>query len=77
MQLAEFLRASKRNGILIDTNLLVLWIVGTVNRTRITSFKRTSAFDEKDFDALHSIAAEARCFYTVPHVLAEVTTSQI
>jgi hypothetical protein len=27
----------KNKGILIDTNILLLWIVGSVNRSRITS----------------------------------------
>ena len=32
-----------RSGLLIDTNLLVLYTVGTVNQSRIENFKRTSS----------------------------------
>jgi hypothetical protein len=37
------------NGLLIDTNLLVLFAVGTVNRNRIEKFKRTRQYTKTDF----------------------------
>ena len=39
----------------MDTNLLVLFIVGTVNPRRIESFKRTSKYSQGDFDILGSV----------------------
>jgi hypothetical protein len=39
-------------GLLVDTNLLVLFAVGTVNRNRIETFKRTSQYTKGDFDLL-------------------------
>ena len=41
---------SKR--ILIDTNILLLYLVGRVNRERITRFKRTAQFIPEDYDIL-------------------------
>lgn len=41
-----------RSSILIDANLLVLFVVGSANRSLIRRHKRTSAFVEKDYDLL-------------------------
>jgi len=61
-------------GLLIDTNLLVLFTVGTVNRRRIESFKRTSKYNEDDYDLLVRVIERAgNPLYTVAHVLAEVS----
>jgi len=61
-------------GLLIDTNLLVLFIVGRVNRNRIDNFKRTSKYSKEDFDLLLSvIGGLGKPLYTVAHVLAEVS----
>jgi hypothetical protein len=42
-------------GLLIDTNLLVLFIVGNVNRNRIETFKRTSKYNKEGFDLLFGV----------------------
>jgi predicted nucleic acid-binding protein len=61
-------------GLLIDTNLLVLFIVGSVNRNRIDNFKRTSKYSKEDFDLLLGvISGLGKPLYTVAHVLAEVS----
>jgi len=59
--------------LLVDTNLLVLWTVGAINRNRIETFKRTSQYTEADYDLLLRVLAKFRTLYTVPHVLAEVS----
>ena len=38
----------KRKGILIDTNILLLWLVGSTNQARITKFNRTQCFVPED-----------------------------
>ena len=61
-------------GILIDTNLLLLLLIGIFNRNLIKDFKRTQMFDENDFDNLTRIIS--RCnnqLYTTPNILTEVT----
>jgi rRNA-processing protein FCF1 len=61
-------------GLLVDTNLLVLFIVGRVNRNRIDNFKRTSKYSKEDFDLLlRVISGLGKPLYTVAHVLAEVS----
>jgi len=59
-------------GLLVDTNLLVLFVVGSVNRDRIETFKRTRKYSKADYDLLIRVL-DRRKIYTVPHVLAEVS----
>ncbi len=42
----------KQKGILIDTNILLLLFVSTVNRERISKFNRTEKFVPEDYDTL-------------------------
>lgn len=42
--LERFDQNARSNGVLVDTNLLVLLIVGAVNRERISRFKRTNHY---------------------------------
>ena len=60
-------------GLLVDTNLLVLFVVGAVNSDRIKTFKRTSRYTKADYDLLLRVRAEFKTLYTVAHVLAEVS----
>ena len=60
-------------GPLVDTNLLVLFAVGTVNRRRIETFKRTRQYTNGDYDLLVRILGRFRPLYTLAHVLAEVS----
>lgn len=62
-----------RAGILIDTNLLVLFVVGRVNRARIETFKRTRQYTLADYNLLVWALAQFTVVYTVPHILAEVS----
>jgi rRNA-processing protein FCF1 len=58
---------------LLDTNLLVLWLVGKVNPRMISEYKRTRAYDERAFRLLIRVLAAAREIATTPHVLAETS----
>jgi len=60
-------------GLLVDTNLLVLFAVGAVNRNRIETFKRTSKYTKADYDLLLRVLGKFKPLYTVAHVLAEVS----
>ena len=72
--LDDFDRNARVNGLLIDTNLLVLLIVGFVNRERISRFKRTTNYSSMDWDLLIGILEQISQRYTLAHVLAEVST---
>jgi hypothetical protein len=58
--------------LLVDTNLLVLFAVGSVNRNRIETFKRTRQYANSDYDLLVKVIGN-RILYTVAHVMAEVS----
>ncbi len=64
---------SDRSGLLIDTNLLVLYTVGTVNQSRIENFKRTCQYSERDYGLLLRVIQKITPLYTVAHVMAEVS----
>jgi predicted nucleic acid-binding protein len=59
--------------LLIDTNLLVLFAVGSVNRSRIESFKRTRQYTIGDFELLLRVLSQWSSLYTGAHILAEVS----
>ena len=60
-------------GLLVDTNLLVLFIVGSVNRNRIEQFKRTRKYTKADYALLIRVLEGFKQLHTIPHVLAEVS----
>jgi predicted nucleic acid-binding protein len=62
-----------RAGLLVDTNLLVLFAVGRVNSSRISNFKRTSRYSKADYHFLVRVLKRFKTLYTVAHVLAEVS----
>jgi hypothetical protein len=59
--------------VLLDANLLLLFLIGSYERSRITRFKRTAVFSENDFDILTSLMTAFRAVVTTPHVLTEVS----
>ncbi len=73
MRLDDWPGSGFENGLLIDSNLLVLFTVGTVNPVRIPSFKRTSRYDRDAFDLLVRVMSRYDQIYTVAHVMAEVS----
>ena len=60
-------------GVLVDSNLLVLFLVGTVNKRRILEFKRTQGFTLEDFDLLENLIRWFGRLIATPHVLAQVS----
>lgn len=61
-------------GLLIDTNILLLYVVGLGNRERIAKFKRTKQFIPEDFDLLCQIVASFQTVVTTPNILTEVNS---
>ncbi|AFZ22340.1 PIN domain-containing protein [Allocoleopsis franciscana] len=74
----EFIRSLfdnyRQKGILIDTNILLLWFVGTVNRSRISNFNRTEQFTPEDYDSLMQILSYFSKIVTTPNILTEVNS---
>ena len=65
----------KRKGILVDTNLLLLYFVGNYNPRRILSFERTKsrAYTIEEFILLVHIFAFFDKRITTPNILTEVS----
>lgn len=70
----RFDQNARAKGILIDTNLIVLLVVGSVNRDRIPLFKRTSGYTSADWDLLTGILEQIPLRYAIPHILSEVSS---
>lgn len=61
----------RAKGVLVDTNLLVLFLVGLVNKRRVPEFKRTQNFTIEDFDTLSRLITWFGRLITTPHVLSQ------
>lgn len=59
--------------LLVDTNLLVLWIIGSVSRDEIARNRRTSKYDARDFLLLTSYMGQYQEFVITPHIAAETS----
>lgn len=62
-----------RKGLLIDTNILLLYYVGYVNRERIARFKRTKQFLPEEYDLLVNFIRTFSKLVTTPNILTEVS----
>ena len=60
--------------IFLDSNLLLLLLVGHFQRERIETFKRTSIFTKTDFDNLVALTRLFGKVTSTPHVLTEVNS---
>jgi hypothetical protein len=65
---------SPKRRLLLDTNMLLLWLVGSHDRRRIKGFKRTEQFEAEDFDLLNQLIIQCGLpIATTSHVLTEVS----
>lgn len=64
----------QQKGILIDTNILLLYFVGTVNPQRISKFKRTEQFTIEDYQTLLELLSYFPRRITTPNILTEVNS---
>jgi rRNA-processing protein FCF1 len=60
-------------GILIDTNILLLWLIGSTNKARIAKFNRTQGFVPEDYELLVDIFQTFQKVLTTPNILTEVS----
>ena len=60
-------------SLIIDTNLLVLFVVGTTNRNLVTRHKRLKAFSIDDFDLLCRVIATSPQVFVTPNTLTETS----
>jgi len=54
----QLINKHRPSGLLVDTNLLLLYLIGTTNKNRISRFKRTQTYTIEDFELLDRFMAE-------------------
>jgi rRNA-processing protein FCF1 len=59
--------------VLIDTNILLMYFVGSLDPKRIATFKRTAAFTVEDYMILVRFLQFFRAIVTTPNILTEVS----
>jgi len=59
--------------VLVDANLLLLYVVGTYDPRKVEHFKRTSAFTTDDFCLLDRLLGRFDTIVTTPSILTEVS----
>jgi hypothetical protein len=69
----QLINQHRGSGLVVDTNLLLLFLIGRTNQNRISKFKRTQAYTIEDFDLLDRFMAEFKIPITTPHILTEVS----
>jgi len=68
----QMIQRHRQSGVLVDTNLLLLYFVGLLRPEQITQFKRTSTFSISDFELLSRLLGEFARVLTTPNILTEV-----
>ncbi len=63
----------RQAGILVDTNILLLFFIGAFDQSLIPRFKRTRQFTVEDYTTLISILGLFDKIVTTPHILTEVS----
>lgn len=71
MEPLQLIAKYRNKGVLLDTNLMVLLVVGLYKRERISSFKRTDQYTASDFSLVVDLMATFERRITTPHILAE------
>jgi len=62
----------KHKGVIVDTNILLLLFVGSVNKKRISQFNRTEKFSPEDYDLLVERISYFSKIVVTPNILTEV-----
>jgi len=62
-----------RRDLVIDANLLLLFVVGFVNRELISRHKRLKAFSTDDFDLLCEVLSSSQNVVVTPNTLTETS----
>lgn len=69
----ELVARYRNKGLLVDTNLLLLYFIGAYDPERIPKFKRTMAFTVDEFRLLAEFLNGFDKLVTTPNVLTEVS----
>lgn len=68
----ELFTKYKKKGILVDTNILLLFVVGSLSPDLIKRISRTAHFSIQDFQIISKVIDFFDVRITTPHILTEV-----
>jgi hypothetical protein len=68
----SFLSKYRAKGALLDTNLLLVYVVGKTHRSRLSDFHHTKQY-EQDFPMIERVVEFFPKIYTTPNVITEVS----
>jgi hypothetical protein len=72
--LCQLIQRYSQQGLIIDTNILLLYFVGTLNRLHIAKHKRTRQYLLSDFDLLANLFMRFQNrIITTPNILTEAS----
>lgn len=60
-------------GAVIDTNLFVLFLVGTLDPGKIGTHRRLQSFLREDFTILSAIIRRFKKIYSTPNIMTEIS----
>lgn len=66
-----YIKKYRRKGIIVDTNLLLLALIG--GTPSIGEFKRTRGYSNEDYQLLLKVIDQFEKLVSTPHILAEVS----
>ena len=69
----SILQKYKNRGILVDTNLLLVYFLGSFNPKLIPNYKKTKSYTFEDFDVLSRFFKYFNRLLTTPNILTEVS----
>lgn len=72
MNFIDIIKPYLSRGLLVDSDLLLVLCVGSVDRNLVREFKRTKAYSESDYDILRKIVGFFQTILTTPNILTEV-----
>ena len=66
-----YIKQYRRKGIIVDTNLLLLALIG--GTPSVVEFKRTRGYTNEDYRLLLTMIDQFERLVSTPHILAEVS----
>jgi hypothetical protein len=69
----DFYNKYRSKGLLVDSNLLLVYFIGLCDRKLLAKFERTRAFDEESFLLLANFIRSFKKVVTTPNILTEVS----
>ncbi len=72
-ELETLVARNRTRGVLVDSNLVTLLLVGAHRRDLVLRYKRTANYSLADFDLLESVVLQFGRIVTTPSILAEVS----